>query len=147
VRRIAEKYKAYQRANREVCVDFDGTLAQWAYPDLGPPTPDSHEAMRRLQEMGYRIIVWTSRMSPQVYTREERDDTFYKIKNWLDIYSMPYDEIDRGDTGKRLSAMWIDDKAIQYTGCWDKVIERATLMKEQEDERLERTRQAYSSRG
>jgi hypothetical protein len=58
---------------------------------------------------------------------------------------MPYDEIDRGDTGKRLSAMWIDDKAIQYTGCWGEVIERATLMKEREDERLEWTRKAYSS--
>lgn len=43
------------------CIDFDGTIVQHAYPDIGEPMPLAFEVMKSLKEAGYKLILWTCR--------------------------------------------------------------------------------------
>ena len=42
-------------------IDFDGTLADHDYPDIGREVPHAFEWLKRLQEAGVRLILWTMR--------------------------------------------------------------------------------------
>lgn len=42
-------------------VDFDGTIAEHAYPEIGEPLPYAFEVMKELQAAGYGLILVTCR--------------------------------------------------------------------------------------
>ena len=42
-------------------IDFDGTIVERAYPNIGAPVPGAIEAMKCLIEQGHKIILWTTR--------------------------------------------------------------------------------------
>ena len=44
-----------------ICVDFDGTIVDHRYPDIGPNVPDAIWWMKRWQELGAKIILFTMR--------------------------------------------------------------------------------------
>ena len=44
-----------------VAIDFDGTLVDHRYPDIGPIVPGAVEWCKRLLDMGVRLILWTMR--------------------------------------------------------------------------------------
>lgn len=137
-----EKYVEYDRAAKEVLVDFDATLCQWAYPDMGDPEPGAKFFMKQLLHRGLRPIVWTSRMSPEIYTLDERNDTLVRIMDWLEKHEIPYHEIDTGDSGKRLALAWVDDRAVHYSGegRWEPVLRKIDHIKEMVEERQRRRR-------
>lgn len=44
-----------------IAVDFDGTLVDHRYPDIGQPVPNALEWLKRWQELEAKIILWTMR--------------------------------------------------------------------------------------
>jgi hypothetical protein len=44
-----------------IAVDFDGTIAEHKFPEVGKPVPGAFEWMRKWQEAGARLILWTMR--------------------------------------------------------------------------------------
>jgi hypothetical protein len=42
-------------------VDFDGTIADHMFPDIGKPVPGAFKWMKRLQASGAKLILWTMR--------------------------------------------------------------------------------------
>jgi len=44
-----------------IAVDFDGTIVEHKFPDIGKPVPGAFEWMRRWQEHGATLILWTMR--------------------------------------------------------------------------------------
>jgi hypothetical protein len=44
-----------------IAVDFDGTIADHRFPDIGAPVPGVFRWLKRWQEMGARLILWTMR--------------------------------------------------------------------------------------
>ena len=44
-----------------VCIDFDGTIVDHEYPEIGQPVPKAIDWLLRLQERGARFILWTMR--------------------------------------------------------------------------------------
>ena len=44
-----------------IAVDFDGTIAEHEFPDIGSPVPGAFEWMRKWQEAGAKLILWTMR--------------------------------------------------------------------------------------
>lgn len=119
---LAERRRFYRNRNKEVLVDFDGTLCQWSYPDMGQPTPGARGAMKELKRMGLRVVVWTCRLSPEFNTEEERKEVMEDLHAWLKRNNIPYDEIDDGTNGKRLGCVWIDDKATNYSDNWGRTL-------------------------
>lgn len=44
-----------------VAIDFDGTIVDHRFPRVGSPAPGAIEWMRRFQELGAKLILWTMR--------------------------------------------------------------------------------------
>lgn len=44
-----------------IAVDFDGTLVEHRYPDIGPDAPGAFEWLHKLQDAGAKLILWTMR--------------------------------------------------------------------------------------
>lgn len=49
-----------------ICVDFDGTMVDHRYPDIGPAAPEALDWMREWVEHGAKIILFTMRSGPQL---------------------------------------------------------------------------------
>lgn len=44
-----------------ICIDFDGTIVDHRFPDIGPPVPGALEWLVKLQFAGARLILFTMR--------------------------------------------------------------------------------------
>lgn len=44
-----------------ITVDFDGTIVEHKYPNIGEPKPYAFEVLKQLQEAGAKLILWTCR--------------------------------------------------------------------------------------
>lgn len=44
-----------------LAIDFDGTIVENAYPNLGQPNPGAIEVLRELLDKGYRLLLFTMR--------------------------------------------------------------------------------------
>ena len=44
-----------------IAVDFDGTIVEDAYPKIGKPRIFAFETLKKLQQDGHRLILWTYR--------------------------------------------------------------------------------------
>lgn len=44
-----------------IAVDFDGTIVEHRYPDIGEELPFATETLRMLQHDGHRLILWSVR--------------------------------------------------------------------------------------
>jgi len=46
-----------------IAVDFDGTIAEHRFPEIGPWVPGAKEWLLRFQELGAKLLLWTMRSS------------------------------------------------------------------------------------
>jgi hypothetical protein len=46
---------------RIIAVDFDGTIVDHCFPEIGEPVPKAFSWMKRWQELGANLILWTMR--------------------------------------------------------------------------------------
>lgn len=44
-----------------ICIDFDGTIVDHRFPEIGPPVPGAVEWMKEFQEAGAKLILFTMR--------------------------------------------------------------------------------------
>lgn len=44
-----------------IAVDFDGTIVENKFPEIGRPIPGAFGALRKLKLMGHKLILWTCR--------------------------------------------------------------------------------------
>ena len=44
-----------------IAIDFDGTLVEHKYPEIGKEIPFAFETLKRLQADGHRLILWSVR--------------------------------------------------------------------------------------
>ena len=119
-----QKYAEYDKKAREVLVDFDGTLCQFKYPDMGPPRDGARMFMKALISRGLKPVIWSSRMSPEIYTEEERAASVEKIALWCKRYNIPHEAIDTGNCGKRLCLAYVDDRGVHAGDSWSAVLRR-----------------------
>lgn len=74
-----------------IAVDFDGTIVEHKYPRIGKEIPFAIATLKRLQEEGHRIILWTVRESDLLQQAvdfcRERGLEFYAVNaNFADEY-------------------------------------------------------------
>lgn len=47
-------------------IDFDGTIVEHEYPKIGAPIKGAIETMKKLQQAGHKIILWTMRSGKEL---------------------------------------------------------------------------------
>lgn len=111
-----------------IAVDFDGTIVENRFPEIGKPLLFAFESLRKLQEEGHRLILWTYRSG------EKLDDavTFCE-KNGLKFYainsSYPEEEFDQSISRKILVDIFIDDRNYGGMKGWGEIYQSLTLNK------------------
>ena len=94
-----------------IAVDFDGTCVVHDYPNIGPDVPNAVNVLKKLNQSGVRIILWTMRNGKELKDAEkwfkDRD-----VKLWA-VNSNP-EQKTWTKSPKAYAHMYIDDAAL---GC------------------------------
>ncbi|MCL5128559.1 MULTISPECIES: BT0820 family HAD-type phosphatase [unclassified Algibacter] len=108
-----------------IAVDFDGTIVEDAYPKIGKPMIFAFETLKKLQEEGHRLILWTyrcgSRLDEAVTFCEENGISFYAVNN-----SFAGEEYTTDISRKINADLFIDDRNIGGFIGWGKVYQILT---------------------
>lgn len=103
-----------------IAIDFDGTIVENKYPEIGKPLLFAFETLKKLQEDGHNLILWTYRKG----TRLEEAVTFCK-KNGINFYavnkSYPEEKFDESLSRKILADIFIDDRNIGGMLGWGEI--------------------------
>lgn len=117
-------------APKRIAIDFDGTLCEFAFPQIGPIKHGAKEAVDIFRALGFKIIIWSCRTCHWDYDVYGGDDPSEptlereRVKDmiaWLDKHGIAYDEIDDGSKGKPGADYYIDDKGLRFTDNWNDI--------------------------
>ena len=93
-----------------LAVDFDGTLVEDKYPDIGSINREIWDAVKQAQDEGCKIILWTCRtehwLQDAVRFCEENGLVFDAVNENLPQIQCFYG----GDTRKVFADLYIDDR-------------------------------------
>ena len=108
-----------------IAIDFDGTIVEDAYPGIGEPRIFAFETLKRLQEDGHRLILWTyrcnDRLDEAVAFCKENGIEFYAVNK-----SFPEEDFN-GDVSRKIMAdLFIDDRNIGGILGWGEIYQMLT---------------------
>ena len=94
-----------------IAVDFDGTIVDHEYPEIGKPKLFAFETLKALQEKGHQLILWTYRAGNDLDNAVE-----FCSKNGIEFYAVnknyPEEIYDDTISRKILADIYIDDRNI-----------------------------------
>lgn len=108
-----------------LAIDFDGTIVEDAYPDIGKPQLFAFETLKRLQNDGHRLILWTYRSEKKL-----NEAVAFCKKNGIEFYavnkSFPEEQFSTEKSPKIHADYFIDDRNIGGFIGWGKVYQLLT---------------------
>ncbi|NOU59291.1 BT0820 family HAD-type phosphatase [Marinifilum caeruleilacunae] len=125
-----------------IAVDFDGTIVQHKYPQIGAEIPFAIESLIELQKEGHQLILWTYRtgdlLDEAVEYCESRGLVFYAVnKNY------PEEEFDETVSRKVYADLYIDDRNIGGLRDWGHIYQMIST-KEDEYPPERKTKNSFS---
>lgn len=100
-----------------ICVDFDGTIVDHRYPDIGNPVPDAFYWIKEFQLAGAKVILYTMRSDG----RKEDGDTLKAAVDFCEKLGVTFWGVNNNpeqkawtDSPKVYANLYIDDAAF---GC------------------------------
>ncbi len=129
--------------NIKIAIDFDGTIVDHEYPEIGKEKLFAFETLKSLQKQGCRLILWTIRTG-----RELEEAVEFCRQKGVEFYAVnrnyPEEKFEE-DVARKIEAdIYIDDRNIGGFHGWNKVWEM--LNQEFENERVKIEKQ-YSRPG
>lgn len=104
----------------KIAVDFDGTIVENLYPDIGEEKVFAFETLKQLQKRGHQIILWTYRSG-----KELDDAVEFCRKHGLEFYAVnnnyPEEKPSDGLPRKINADVYIDDRNLGGYIEWGKV--------------------------
>ena len=108
-----------------IAVDFDGTIVDDAYPKIGKPKLFALETLKKLQEEGHRLILWTyrsgERLDEAVNYCKDQGISFYAVNK-----SFPEEQFNNENSRKIHADLFIDDRNIGGFPGWGKIYQIIT---------------------
>jgi len=110
-----------------IAVDFDGTIVEHQFPELGAPLPGAIETLRALSQAGHRLILFTCREDEmdgtgRRYLTEAMDFCKQNGINFLSANETPSNDDFRPQGGRKVYAdVYIDDRNLGGFPGWDKI--------------------------
>ena len=108
-----------------IAVDFDGTIVENAYPKIGKPLIFAFETLKKLQEDGHRLVLWTyrsgKRLDEAVEFCKKNRITFYAVNK-----SFPEEKFTPEHSRKIHADIFIDDRNIGGFIGWGEIYQKLT---------------------
>lgn len=106
-----------------IAVDFDGTIVEDEYPRIGRPIIFAFDTLKKLQENGHRLILWTYRkgksLEEAVKFCEKNGIVFYAVNK-----SFPEEEFDSTYSRKIHADIFIDDRNVGGLKSWGEIYQQ-----------------------
>jgi len=111
----------FDEDEKRVLIDFDGVIHKYSsgwsegliYDE---PISGAREAVIRLKNAGYKVFIFTSRLSKITLGKQGSKTQKQMIEKWLDENDIEVD----GIIGDKIPAeVYIDDRAIRFEGIWN----------------------------
>jgi len=103
-----------------IAVDFDGTIVEDNYPSIGKPQLFAFDTLKKLQDKGHRLILWTYRhgkaLNEAVAFCKENGITFYAVNK-----SFPEEEFDDKYSRKINADLFVDDRNYGGMVSWGEI--------------------------
>ena len=120
--------------NKKLAIDFDGTIVEDAYPNIGKPKIFAFDTLKKLQSEGYRLILWTYRSGKHLEEAVE-----FCRKNGVEFYavnsSFEGEVFDSETQSRKIDAdLFIDDRNLGGFPGWGEVY---NIIKERIEFRVE----------
>lgn len=98
-----------------LAVDFDGTIAEHVYPNIGEPLPNAFEVLKRFMNKGDRLILWTCREGK---TLREAIDFCSNNGIFFEKFNENVDEHNYARSRKIYADLYIDDRMVGNFPGW-----------------------------
>lgn len=104
----------------KIAVDFDGTVVEHRYPDIGEEMLFAFDTLKALQKQGHQLILWTFRAGKELdeaveYCRK-RGIEFYAVNK-----SYPEEKYDDSISRKVDADVFIDDRNVGGFPGWSQI--------------------------
>lgn len=120
-----------------IAVDFDGTIVEHRYPEIGREIPFATETLKMLTKEGHRLILWSVRegklLDEAVEWCRERGVEFYAVNKDYPEESQE----DRNYSRKLKVGMFIDDRNVGGLPDWGIIYKMVSQKKSYRDILLE----------
>ncbi|RKS43431.1 hypothetical protein BC962_2988 [Gillisia mitskevichiae] len=107
-------------STKTIAVDFDGTIVENRYPEIGKPILFAIETLLHLQKDGHLLILWTYRSG-----KELREAVKFCNQKGIDFYavnkSYPEEIYDESLSRKIQADIFIDDRNIGGLRGWGEI--------------------------
>lgn len=105
-----------------IAVDFDGTLCEYSFPNIGKQNEHHKKLMSiliKLKQNGHKIILWTNRGDNEKYK------SLSEAVEWCKNQGLEFDQVNKNIPEKELTKLsgyspkviadyYIDDKALSF---------------------------------
>jgi hypothetical protein len=106
----------------KIAVDFDGTIVEHKYPEIGEELLFAIETIKELQRQQHLIVLWTFRSGKYLDEAVQ-----YCRKRGLDFYAVnknyPEEEFDEAISRKINADLFIDDRNLGGFPGWSVVLD------------------------
>jgi hypothetical protein len=105
----------------KIAVDFDGTIVEHRYPQIGEEKLFAFETLKQLQKLGHQLILWTFR-----HGKELDEAVEYCRKKGIEFYSInksyPEEEYTTDTCSRKIDAdLFIDDRNVGGFPGWSEI--------------------------
>jgi hypothetical protein len=104
----------------KIAIDFDGTIVEHQYPEIGKEKLFAFQTLKELEKKGARLILWTFRTGKELDNAVE-----FCRKNGIEFYAVNKnypEEIPDDSVSRKIDAdIYIDDKNIGGFPGWSEV--------------------------
>ena len=106
-----------------IAIDFDGTIVEHRYPSIGRELPFAIDTLKKIQQEGHRLILWSVRegrlLDEAVEFCRERGLEFNAVNR-----DYPEEEKERNNHfSRKLKAdLWIDDRNLGGLPDWGTIL-------------------------
>jgi hypothetical protein len=105
----------------KIAVDFDGTIVEHKYPEIGKEILFAFDTLRALQKQKHQLILWTYRTGKELQEAVE-----FCRQNGVEFYavnkSYPEEEFDEYLSSRKIEAdVFIDDRNVGGLPGWGEI--------------------------
>ena len=129
-------------AQQTIAIDFDGTIVENRYPKIGKPKLFAFETLKKLEDEGFMLILWTyrsgNRLQEAVDFCKENGIEFYAVNK-----SYPEEDYTDSISRKIQADVFIDDRNIGGFLGWGKIYQ--LLMNEEPKMKAKKSKGIFGS--